>query len=330
VLSNPAVTVVVPALNEEASIGGCLDSILAQTCRDLEVIVADGGSTDRTRQIVAEYSTRDDRVRLIDNPGRIPPAALNAAVAVMRGKHLVRIDAHSTIPPQYVETVLAHLETGKWGGVGGRKDGVGHTVQGRAVAAALGSKFGVGNSVYHHGTEPQSVDHIPFGAYPRSVIDEVGGWDESLPVNEDYEFDYRIRKSGRELLFDPALSIAWECRPSIKSFFRQYRRYGRGKAQMLRANPTSASPRHLAAPALVAMVALAVVLLPVKRRWAIALITPYLAANAVASRSVMGTVDDPQSRRFVPAAFAAMHLGWGWGFWEGLAGAGFLQKNERV
>ena len=83
------------------------------------------------------------------------------------------VDAHSTIPADYVERIVGHLSTGNWGGVGGRKDGVATTEQGRAICAALGSRFGVGNSTYHHGVEPQEVDHIPFGAYPVDVIRDV-------------------------------------------------------------------------------------------------------------------------------------------------------------
>lgn len=321
------VTVVVPALDEERSISACLDSILAQTHRHLEVIVADGGSRDRTRTIVGDYADRDARVRLIENPGRIPPAAMNAAVKEMTSAWLVRIDAHSTIPPDYVERVLALLRTGRWGGVGGRKDGIGLTDAGRAIAAVMASPFGVGNSTYHHGTEPAPVDHIPFGAYPRAVVDDVGGWDETLPVNEDYEFDYRIRRSGRELLFDPQLVIAWECRQSIGALWRQYRRYGHGKAQVVRMHPEATGVRHLAAPALVLNLATAIALLPFRRRWGLALLVPYAVGLAGASATVAPRVP-PRSRRFVPAAFAAMHLGWGLGFWEGLLGRRHRRADE--
>jgi cellulose synthase/poly-beta-1,6-N-acetylglucosamine synthase-like glycosyltransferase len=319
--------VVVPALDEERSISVCLDSILAQTHRHLEVIVADGGSRDRTRAIVAEYARHDPRVRLIDNPGRIPPAAMNAAVKEMSSSWLVRIDAHSSIPPDYVERVLAHLRTGRWGGVGGRKDGIGLTEAGRAIAAVMASPFGVGNSTYHHGTEPTTVDHVPFGAYPRSVIDEVGGWNEQLPVNEDYEFDYRVRQAGHELLFDPNLVIAWECRQSIGTLWRQYRRYGHGKAQVVRMHPQATGLRHLAAPALVLNLLAAGTLLLLRRRWGAWLVAPYAIGLTAATATVAPRVPAP-SRRFVPAAFVAMHLGWGLGFWEGTLGRRHQRADE--
>jgi succinoglycan biosynthesis protein ExoA len=330
VVGDDLVTVVVPALNEERAISACLDSVLVQTHRSLEVLVLDGGSTDRTRAIVEEYQSVDDRVRLVDNPRRIPPAALNEATAAMTSRWLVRIDAHATIPPDYIARTLLHLRSGRWGGVGGRKDGVGFTDEGRAIAAVMASPFGVGNSTYHHGTDLETVDHIPFGAYPREVIEEVGGWDESIPVNQDYEFDYRVRRAGHQLLFDPSLCIAWECRQSVRSFWRQYRRYGRGKAQVVRKHPESAAMRHFAAPAMVAMLAGAVALLPFRPRWTLALLAPYAGVVAVGVATTAPRVEGRAARRALPRAFVAMHVGWGLGFWEGMAGAVAHRRDEAV
>jgi len=324
------VTVVIPSFNEEMAISSCLDSILSQTHRNLEVLVSDGGSTDRTRDIVAAYHAQDPRVRVIDNPGRIPPAALNAAVKEMTSHWLVRVDAHAVVPPDYVARALAHLQTGMWGGVGGRKDGVGYTDEGRAIAAVMASAFGVGNSTYHHGTEPQPVDHIPFGTYPKAVIEEVGGWDETIPVNQDFEFDYRVRQAGHQLLFDPELRIAWECRQSLKSFWRQYRRYGRGKAQVVRLHPESTAVRHLVAPALVAELGLVAVLATRKPRWALLFALPYAAGLAAASAPLAAVMPTRKAKQSVPLAFMAMHLGWGLGFWEGLLGAVAKRGDERA
>src|ERR1051325_7700034 len=249
------VTVVVPARNEENAIGPCLDSILTQDEPNLQVIVVDGASTDRTVEIVREYAARDSRVGLLHNPVAIIPTSLNIALAAARGRWLVRIDAHATIPQGYVRKAAERLRTGRWGGVGGRKDGVGTTPAGRAIAAAMASPFGVGNSTYHHGTSRRTVDHIPFGAYPTALARELGGWDERCVVNQDFEFDFRLRRAGFELLFDPELAIAWESRQSIPALWRQYRRYGRGKSYVARLHPDSVKLRHLAAPALVAFAA---------------------------------------------------------------------------
>ena len=324
----PLVTVVVPALDEERSISSCLDALLAQTHQALEVLVLDGGSQDRTREVVEDYARRDPRVRLVDNPRRTQPAALNEAWPLASGEYFVRMDAHATVAPTYIEDVVRHLGTGDYGGVGGRKDAVGFTPTGRAIAAVLGSPFGVGNSAYHHATRIQTVDHVPFGAYPMEVVRELGGWDETTPVNEDFEFDHRVRRSGRELLLDPRLVIAWEGRQTIRLLARQYRRYGRGKSKVVRKSPESTAVRHLAAPAVVAALALALVVAPWRPRWALALVAPYLGVLAVGTVTIATRLHSPEEQRAVLPALAAMHLSWGVGFWEGLLGADVVQRSR--
>ncbi len=314
------VTVVVPVRNEGGTLRRCLDSILGQTYRNLQVVVVDGESTDDTVAIVEEYAAVDPRVELVVNPRRIVPSSLNRALDVARGVWWVRNDGHSTLAPDYVERAVDHLRTGRWGGVGGRKDAVADTDQGRAVAAALASPFGVGNSTYHHGTTEQVVDHIPFGTYPVAVVRELDGWDEDMVTNQDYEFDYRVRRSGRELLFDPALRIDWRCPSSVRAFARQYRRYGRGKVNTLLRHPESGALRHYVAPALVAGLVLGVLLAPFRRFRALAA-APFVAyglALAAASALTARTVAGVRARLSLPAAFAAMHLGWGVGFWQEL------------
>lgn len=310
------VSVVIPTLNEERSISTCLDSVLAQTWGDLEVLVVDGGSTDRTRELVERYAHSDPRVRLVHNPGRTQPAAMNTAIGEVTSPWLVRVDAHSTVPPDYVERIMEHLGTGRWGGVGGRKDGVATTSEGRAIVAALGSPFGVGNSKYHHATETQTVDHIPFGAYPVEVVRELGGWDEEICANEDFEFDYRVRESGRELLLDPGIVIFWQTRENLRDFFNQYRRYGRGKAMVLAKHPSSASPRHVLPGVLVAVLVAAALIALRKPKLGALLAAPYLGGIAAASATIIPQLPDPDAARYVPGALMAMHLGYGVGLIE--------------
>jgi cellulose synthase/poly-beta-1,6-N-acetylglucosamine synthase-like glycosyltransferase len=319
-VTDELVTVVIPALNEAATIEGVLDSVLGQTHRDLQVIVVDGVSTDGTADIVRAVAARDPRVELVTNPDRVIPIALNLAVERARSRWLVRVDAHCRIPDDYVERVVAHLRTGEHGGVGGRKNGRGRTPAGRAIAAAMGSRFGQGNSVYHYGTEPELVDHVPFGAYPVDVVRELGGWTETQLVNEDFEFDYRLRRSGRTLLFDPAIQIDWDCRQSVPALFHQYRRYGSGKVQTLARHPESAAVRHLAAPSLVAGLAVAALLVPFRRTrlLGLALAAPYLGIVLAGTVTTIGRVQGTEERLWVAPAFVAMHVGWGLGFWEEL------------
>lgn len=312
------VTVVVPAYNEERSLGACLDSVLAQDHSRLQVLVVDGSSTDGTVDVVRERMARDPRVELLHNPRRNIPSSLNLALSRAQGRWLVRVDAHSTVGPTYVSTALKLLREGSWGGVGGRKDAVGRTPAGRAIAVAMGSRFGVGNSTYHFGDRPQEVDHLPFGAYPVDVVRAVGGWDENLVANEDFEFDHRLREAGLRLLFDPRMVIRWQCRQSIADLYRQYHRYGKGKVDVAWLHPESLHLRHVAPPAFVAYAAVGL-LLNVRRpgRW-LAMVTPYVAAVAAESVRSGRRLSSNEDRMRLPAAFVAMHIGWGVGFWSRL------------
>jgi succinoglycan biosynthesis protein ExoA len=310
------VSIVVPARDEERNIGDTLDALRAQDYPNLEIIVVDGGSTDGTVDVVKRHMVEDPRVQVQHNPRGITPISLNVAVEHARGQWLVRMDAHSTVDPGYVSAAVARLREGRWGGVGGRKDGVGTTPAGRAIAAALGSRFGVGGSVYHHGTAEREVDHIPFGAYPTALVRELGGWDPRLVTNQDFEFDHRLRQTGARLLFDPRLRIDWLSKQSIGDLYRQYRRYGRGKVDVVRLHPRSLKPRHLMPPLLVAYLGVSALVALRRPRLAAAMVAPYAAGLAAASVQTGRTLDRPGDRVFVPAAFLAMHVGWGVGFWS--------------
>lgn len=310
-------TVIIPARDEEQFIGSCLDAVLAQDLPELQVIVVDGASRDRTADVVRDYARRDPRVELLSNPAGIIPVSLNLAVAAARAPWLVRIDAHATVPPNYVRTAVTHLQQGTWAGVGGRKDGNGVTPAGRAVAAVMASRFGVGNSAYHYATDVQEVEHVPFGAYDVAVVRQLGGWDERLTVNQDFEFDYRLRRAGHRLLFDPAMTIRWHCRQSVGDLFHQYFRYGRGKVRVAALHRDSLRARHLAAPMLVVSWLAGLALLAVSPWIGLALLLPYAGALVVASLLTVRQVD-AAARKYVPGAFVAMHVGWGLGFLQGL------------
>jgi succinoglycan biosynthesis protein ExoA len=312
------VTVLVPAKNEERSIAGCLGSILSQDYANLEVIVLDADSDDGTADIVRQIERSDPRVRLMRHHLDRIPQSLNLGLAHARGRWLVRVDAHSKIAGGYVRRTVDHLGEGRWGGVGGRKDGVASTATGKAISQAMASRFGVGGSTYHFGTESGTVDHIPFGSYPTALVQELGGWDESLRANEDFELDYRIRALGYELLFDPSIRITWETRESILDLFRQYRRYGRGKADVACLHPRSLEPRHCAAPAFVLALAGALIAAPRRPRVAATVVAPYVVALLGASAVIAARARDVRAAPRLPLAFLAMHVGWGLGFWERL------------
>ena len=313
------VTVLVPARNEAGFLSACLASIRAQDYPNLQVVVVDSASTDATADIVRRHRREDPRVELVqvERPGI--PTALNSGLARARGRWLVRVDAHSTVPETYVRRAVTHLREGRWGGVGGRKDGVGRTPAGRAVAVAMSSRLAVGGSTYHFGTRAQEVDHLPFGAYPVASLRELDGWDERLAANEDFELDYRLRGTGARLLFDPGLVIAWHCRQSIGQLFGQYRRYGRGKVDVALLHPRSLGPRHVAPPLFVSYLTVALAVAPRRPGLARAMIAPYAVALVAESVRLAPRLSRRAEQVRVPMAIAAMHVGWGLGFWSGLA-----------
>lgn len=317
-LVDSLVSVLIPARDEAGRIESCLDSVLTQQGVDLQVVVVDNGSTDATADLVSAYGQRDHRVVLVRQPRPSIPATLNAGLDAARGRWLVRVDAHSTISPGYVARAVRLMTDGGWVGVGGRKDAVASSRTGRAIAAVLGSKLAVGGSTYHHGTRPQVVDHIPFGVYPTALVRELGGWDEQVLNNEDFELDQRLRQHG-DLWFDPELRIAWQCRETLADLFGQYRRYGTGKPAVALAHPGSVKLRHLAPPALVAWLGLAAGVASRSPRLAALAVMPYAVVVAAASLAIATKLDDPRSGSRVPAALVAMQVGWGLGFWDGLA-----------
>jgi succinoglycan biosynthesis protein ExoA len=327
--SSELVTVVIPARNEEGFLGACLDSVRGQDYRNLQIVVVDGASTDKTADVVRARMADDDRIELLTNPHQTIPRSLNQAVAAARGRWLVRVDAHSTVPADYVSIAVERLREGGWGGVGGRKDGVGRTSAGRAIAVAMGSRFGVGNSTYHYGTEPQEVDHLPFGAYPVELIRRHGGWDESLVANEDFEFDYRLLQAGEKLLFEPRMVIHWHCRQSLQDLYRQYRRYGQGKVDVVRRHPQSLSVRHMVPPAFVAYSALGAVVATRHPGRSALMLAPYAVAIAAATAKTASRLESRGDQMKLPGAFVAMHVGWGVGFWEGVRKVSWEQLKDR-
>ncbi len=317
----PVVSILMPVYNEEASVAGAIASALRQTVANTEVLVIDGRSEDATAEIVRALADQDPRIRLLDNPRRAIAPALNVGLAQMRGQFAVRVDAHLTVNDDYVETGLAVLDAHPdAAAVGGFRIGVASSQTGQAVAKALSSPFGVGNSINHYAEQAQETDHASMGVYRADVLRAVGGWDEALRVNEDVDIDHRILAAGHKIRYEPRMVMHWSVQETLPDFGRQYRRYGRGKAAMVRKNGSEAVRlRHLAPPLLLVTLATGVIAAATgRRRAAAALLVPYpVAIGAV----VATTRSDPSSAAADPlrlaGAFVTMHLSWALGFLEG-------------
>ena len=169
----------------------------------IEVLVVDGDSDDASRDVVARYARDDARVRLLHNPKRIVPTALNIGIRAARGEMVVRVDAHTTLSPDYMREGVAALQRSGAENVGGPMVARGGGRIGDAIALAMSSRFGIG-AYFHFGTEERSVDTVYMGMWPRAVFSRVGLFDEELVRNQDDEFNYRLRKMGGKILLVPA------------------------------------------------------------------------------------------------------------------------------
>ena len=316
---------IVPARNEEKHIEACVRSILDQDVHGgLEVIVADGDSADQTAAVA-----RAAGARVVPNPDRTTPAGLNAALASCRGEVVVRFDAHAEMPPGYVAACLHAL--GRERGpacVGGWRQVAGRGPWGRATAAALASRFGVGNPRIWRApradAEPVEVETVALGCWSASQLRAVGGWSGRYLRNQDFELNHRLRRAGGRVVFDPRIWSIYRPRESPAAIVRQYWDYGHFKALLLAEEPSSLQPRQLAPVGLLAALAMAAV--PgtprAAARGALGLYAVTLAAVAARSHAGWRTA----------AVLAVMHISWGVGFLVGFGrlGAARLQDAERL
>jgi glycosyltransferase involved in cell wall biosynthesis len=321
--SLPLVTVVMPIRNEADAIGRSLAAVLSQDYPHdlLEVIVADGRSTDRTLEMVETFLARDPRVRLCDNPGRIVPTGLNTAIALARGEIVVRVDGHCEIAPDYVRRCIGHLRRGEADGVGGSIETIGATPSSRAIALAMSSRFGVGNSAFRtERAATRLVDTVPFPAYTREILRRAGPFDEELVRNQDDEYNFRVRELGGRILLASDVRSRYESRGSLRSLARQYFQYGYWKVRVMQKHPRQMSARHFVPAAFVsALVAsgLAALAIPGARTAFIGLAAIYAAAYLLVSAVVLRRAGSGPLL-LLPVAFATLHLAYGAGFLFGL------------
>ena len=316
----PTVSIIVPCYNEQATIPLLLEAICQQTfpLEEMEVVIADGLSSDDTRGAIAEFQRQHPRlaVRVVDNPRRIIPAALNRALEAAQGEFIVRLDGHSMPAQDYVERCVSALQAGCGDNVGGvwliRPGSSGWIAQ--AIAVAASHPLGVGDARYRVGGQAQAVDTVPFGSFRRALTAKIGMFDETLLTNEDYEFNVRVRQSGGRVWMDPEIQIVYFARPTLAALASQYLRYGYWKAQMLRRYPETLRWRQFIPPAFVASLALLALLAPwlAPAAW---LLAAELAVYAVAllAAGLHAAIRNRQPLLIfgLPLAIATMHFTWG-------------------
>lgn len=245
-----SISVIIPTLNEENFIANCLDCIINQTYpfSEMDIMVIDGGSKDKTRDIVIEYHNKYSNIRLLSNPGKIQSIAFNIGVEKSKAQYVIRLDAHALYDKAYIELCVDGLKAdSKRGNVGGRWNILpfNKSLWARTNAILNCSHFGIGGSAFRVSTVASDVDSVPFGAFPRCVIEEIGGMREDLPRGEDNEYNSRIRKAGYKVFFDPRIVCSYYSRPTLVASCKQMYANGESIGHLFYVDRDSIGLRHL-------------------------------------------------------------------------------------
>ena len=308
---NPAISVILPVLNEEAHLSDAVHSILSQDYQgSIEVILALGPSHDRTLEIAQQLSQKDSRVVLVDSPTGRTAAGLNLALNASTSPVVVRVDGHAHIPNDYLRLVVEILNKTGAVNVGGIMAAVGTTPFEKAVAGAMRSPLGVGASRFHTGGEAGEVDTVYLGAFRREALIAIGGFDERFTRAQDWELNFRLRENGGVVYFDPRLHVTYRPRSTVKALAKQYFEYGRWRRVVSRRHSGTINYRYLAPPvaligflsSLIAGFFLPVLFLPA---------AIYLLFVLAASIKIASSI---REYFFLLAVIPTMHFGWGAGF----------------
>jgi succinoglycan biosynthesis protein ExoA len=314
----PSVSVILPIRNEGAFIDRSLGAVLGQDYPSdrLEVLVVDGMSDDDTRDRVKALSDGDVSVRLLDNPGRIVPTAMNIGIREAQGRVIVRVDGHTIIADDYLRCSVEALHRTKAHNVGGLMRAVADGYLRRVITAATSSPFGVGNAVFHYSEQEREADTVYLGVYPRWVLEHVGMYDEEFVRNQDDELNDRVRKAGGRIMLCPELKSDYYPRSTMWRLAKQYFQYGWWKVRCYQNHPREVSLVHLVPGGFAAAFAVGAILTPfvtpVLWLW-LAMMCAYTAGAVVFSLRA-GNQQGWSVVPMMPPVFLTLHLSYGLGF----------------
>ena len=323
----PGVSVVMPVLNEERHLGAAIRRVLEQDYPgELEVIIAVGPSSDRTREIAADLTVADPRIRVVDNPAARTPAALNLGIATARHQIIVRVDGHGELTDGYIRRAVELLDETGAANVGGVMDAKGTTPFKEAVSVANATRLGLGGGAFHLADSPAAEAETVFlGVFRKDALVAVGGFDESMHRAQDWELNYRLRTRGHKIWFSPELRVTYRPRSTLRALIRQMYETGSWRREVIRRHPETANARYLAPP----LTLLGVLAGSVAGLLGVILDSRLLRLGFLAPASYMaliigGSLVAPRpmsasARLRLPLVLAATHLAWGAGFLRGRA-----------
>ena len=322
--SNIMISIVCPVYNEEKHIAGCLDSIIRQDYPhdQMEVLIVDGMSTDRTREIVQQYTEQYPFIFLLNNPKKIVPVGLNIAIRVAKGDVIIRMDAHASYPDNYFSVLEKKLYELNADNVGGRCRTLPakQTPVCEAIAAALSSPFGMGDSHFRIGTDKEmQVDTVPFGCFRREVFERIGYFDEELVRNQDDEFNGRIIKYGGHIYLIPSVVIDYYARDTIGKVSKMFYQYGLFKPLVSKKLGNPATVRQFFPPLFVLGLIVGLLLSifsPICRILYVAVLVLYLFLAIYFSVKQFKNI---KKIFLLIATFVTIHVSYGWGYLFGFA-----------
>ena len=334
------ISVVIPCLNEVGYIESTLNSLLRQEDpgEPWEVVVADGGSDDGTRLCLDRISAENGNIRWVENPLKTTPNALNIGIEASKGETIIILGAHAEVDEDFLvrnaELIKAHPESGCVGGVVEQVHG---SEASRRIGAAMSTPFGVGDARFRTGGASGHVDTVAFGAYRKSVFDEIGLFDSALTRNQDDELNYRLLKSGWRIWFDPRIRSRYHVRSTYKNLLRQYFQYGYWKVFVNRKHSTITTWRQVI-PALFLLILVvtgAAWVCELLGHWnelwdgfgASIFMTSLFLWMVGAAGSAIAAANTYRDVLGIMQAFLVIHVGYGWGYWQGILDFLIFRRN---
>jgi len=316
---NPFITIITPVRNEGKFIEKYLQSIINQDYDEgsYEVLIIDGMSEDDSREIVARYQRNNHNIKLLQNPQKITPTALNIGITSARGDIIIRIDGHVIVEKDYLRQCIKYLNSTNADCVGGQIESVNDTVRGKAIALAMSSPFGVGNARFRTSGKEGFVDTLAFGAYRKQIFEELGLFDEELIRSQDDELNYRLRKAGKKIFFTPNIKAYYFPRSNLKALWSQYFQYGFWKVRVLQKHFSMMQPRQFVPPVFVSVMggsALGGFFSKVAFQVFMFIAALYLMLSIIFSLKIAITKKKILYSPLLPVIFAILHISYGCGF----------------